>query len=392
MTDSRHIGVVGGGPAGAFAASLLAAAGRRVTVYDEKLAWEKPCGGGLTSKALNEYPFLRENGQPKKIVREANLTASNGFRVHVRLRSPIYIYSRFVLNSLLLNRAEAAGSELVQDRVTALERLNGESGPWLLRGARNQYTADFLILATGARNPFRNFRLPKRPEDAGMTLGYFVPGTQDALEVQFLRNYEGYIWVFPRHDHLSVGICGRLLQEPSWRMKERLHEYMDRRGIRRQGSAFFSHPLPSLTHQSWRAQRPAGRDWAGVGDAAGLVDPITGEGLYYALRSADLLVQCYLEDRVAAYPRRLRRDFGRDLEIGARLCRRFYTGTFLGAPITTRMIQFGARSRTFNALMQDLFAGSQGYIGLKQRLYQNLNVSIREILASLLRLHSVDAP
>ena len=55
-----RIAIVGGGPAGANAASVLASAGRHVLLFDEKLAWEKPCGGGLTDKAISRWPFLRE--------------------------------------------------------------------------------------------------------------------------------------------------------------------------------------------------------------------------------------------------------------------------------------------------------------------------------------------
>src|SRR5580698_5094122 len=68
----RHLG---GGPAGAFAAERLASAGLDAVVFDEKLAWEKPCGGGLTYKAYNTYPFLIENDTPKKLVAEMVLAA-----------------------------------------------------------------------------------------------------------------------------------------------------------------------------------------------------------------------------------------------------------------------------------------------------------------------------
>ena len=54
------IAIIGAGPAGAFATESLARAGRKVLLVDEKLAWEKPCGGGVTRKALMEYPFLRD--------------------------------------------------------------------------------------------------------------------------------------------------------------------------------------------------------------------------------------------------------------------------------------------------------------------------------------------
>ena len=58
--ESMKVAVLGGGPSGAFAAEKLAAAGIRTVVFDEKLAWEKPCGGGLTWKAYSQYPFLTE--------------------------------------------------------------------------------------------------------------------------------------------------------------------------------------------------------------------------------------------------------------------------------------------------------------------------------------------
>ena len=71
----KTVAVLGGGPAGSFAAERLARAGLKTVVFDEKLAWEKPCGGGLTYKAYNTYPFLIENSTPKKIVTHTSLAA-----------------------------------------------------------------------------------------------------------------------------------------------------------------------------------------------------------------------------------------------------------------------------------------------------------------------------
>ncbi len=74
------VAVLGGGPSGAFAAERLAAAGVRTVLIDERLAWEKPCGGGLTFKAYNEYPFLIDNDTPKKLVqRNRSGGAQSGF-------------------------------------------------------------------------------------------------------------------------------------------------------------------------------------------------------------------------------------------------------------------------------------------------------------------------
>ena len=71
--DVAHRSTRGAAPAGAFTAERLARAGMRVTLIDEKLAWEKPCGGGLTYKAYNQYPFLFDNDTPKKILSRTRL-------------------------------------------------------------------------------------------------------------------------------------------------------------------------------------------------------------------------------------------------------------------------------------------------------------------------------
>ena len=164
---------------------------------------------------------------------------------------------------------------------------------------------------------------------------------------------------------------------------------MNERGISWKGAPFYSHLLPSLDTGSWKKNRVAGEGWMAVGDAAGLVDPITGEGLYYAIRSADLAARALLSEvgglaeKVANYRRLLRRDFTADLEFGSRLAKRVFLGRFLFGSVPARMVQFTRRSPRFSAIMQDLFAGRQPYLGLKQRLLRNLNGSLYEIAMSL---------
>jgi flavin-dependent dehydrogenase len=126
-----------------------------------------------------------------------------------------------------------------------------------------------------------------------------------------------------------------------------------------------------------------------VGDAAGLVDPITGEGLYYAIRSADLAARALIEERTGMaerterYRHLLYEDITADLEFGSRLAGRVYRGRFLFGPVTARMVQFTRRSARFRAIMQDLFAGKQPYLGLRKRLMSNLVGSLCEIGISL---------
>ena len=380
----KRVAILGGGPAGAFAAERLASAGLRVLLFDEKLAWEKPCGGGLTYKAYSEYPFLLDNPTPKRMVSETVLAAPNAGAVSLKLDDPLLIYSRFDLNRLLLERAERAGAQLEKTRVL---EMNRQGSGWRVRTKAGCADADFCIVATGARNPLRNVGTEFGVADTMSALGYYVPGEQGKIDIQFLPHLEGYIWIFPRCGHLSVGICGK--GEPASSLRQRLERFMTEREIAWKQGSFYSHMLPSLDTSSWRGNRVTGEGWLAVGDAAGLVDPITGEGLYYAIRSADLAVRSLLAEvsglaeKMNLYRRLLRRDFAADLEFGSRLARRVFLGKFLWASVPARMVQFTRRSPRFCAIMQDLFAGRQPYLDLRRRLLKNLNGSLYEIAMSL---------
>src|SRR5579862_7930049 len=169
----KSVAILGGGPAGAFAAEQLAAAGLKVRLFDEKLAWEKPCGGGLTFKAYDRYPFLKENATPKRFITESVLAAPNAGEACLRLSDPMLIYSRIELNRMLLDRAEKAGAQLEKARVLEMQRSG--SG-WLLRTKAGTDAADFCIVATGARNPLRGVGTELTPPDTMSALGYYVQG------------------------------------------------------------------------------------------------------------------------------------------------------------------------------------------------------------------------
>jgi geranylgeranyl reductase family protein len=378
------VAILGGGPAGAFAAEQLCSQGVRAVLLDEKLAWEKPCGGGLTYKAYNQYPFLIDNDTKKKFVHQAKLAAPEVGSVNLNLQTPLLIYSRLDLNRMLLARAIQAGAEFEKTRVLSMEPAG--SG-WDLRTQTGRIKADYCIVATGARNPLRQVGTQLAPADTMVALGYYVPAHQDHVDIQFLAELEGYIWVFPRCGHLSVGICGK--GEPALALRRRLENYMDENDLKRDGATFYSHLLPSLDTPSWQTNRVSGNGWMAVGDAAGLVDPITGEGLYYAMRSADLAVQALLSElrnsELAAnvYRRLLGRDFAQDLEFGSRIAKRVFHGKVLFSSMPSRMVQFTRRSPRFKSMMQDLFAGTQDYSTLKQRLLSNLNGGLLEIGMSL---------
>jgi flavin-dependent dehydrogenase len=381
---NKAIAIIGGGPAGSTAATQLARAGHRVLLFDEKLAWEKPCGGGITDKALVRYEYLRDAGVERNWVDRCELISPAGRRVTFDLGKPVAIFSRRVLNGFLLERAQSAGVEVLHQRVTAIE---GDAGSWRLRTHASDTSVEFIVLATGARNPFRaQFSHPFAPQDLMATAGYYIPGSTACMQIRFFRGLHGYIWIFPRADHFSAGICGRMGEKSTAELRRMLELSLTESGLDFSEGSFYSHLLPSLRFNTLRHAPVCGEGWAAIGDAAGFTDPITGEGLYYALRSAELLAEAIIAGKPDTYRTRVRQDFLPELEMAARVADRFFTGSWMGESVTERMVQFTANSSKFQQLMCDMFAGSQGYTTLRQRLYRSLPRMVAESAVTSLGL------
>ncbi len=378
----NSIAILGGGPAGARAGELLAHAGHRVRIYEEKLDWEKPCGGGVTNKALAEFPFLAEAVVERNWIKTCELVSPAGRRISLQLNDAIAIFSRRILDNLLRDRAQNAGAIIVNQRVTA---ISGEPGVWQLSTREGPQFADYLVFATGARNPFRaQFTQPWRPSDLMTAIGYYIPGSSRVATVRFLPNFEGYFWLFPRSDHYSAGICGKLESQTTADLRRLLERLIREEGLDYQNSTFYGHVLPNLNGSSFQNATFSGEGWAMLGDAAGFVDPVTGEGLHYALRSADLLARAIVDNRPETYASAVRSDFLPELITASSYANRFYHGSFCGGALLDRMIQMAAYSAEMRTILRDLFAGSQGYTDLRQRVGGSLPTILRECGSNLL--------
>jgi flavin-dependent dehydrogenase len=379
---AQKIAIVGGGPAGSFLAAELAGAGCEVLLFDEKLAWEKPCGGGLTDKALARWPFLREAPVERNWIDACQLIAPSGREVSFELDRQIAIFSRLALNRLLLDRGRCAGAQIIRERIV---EIDGGPGSWNLKSGQASYRANFVVLAAGARNSFRRqFSSALGPENFMVAAGYYIPGTHHKVHIKFLKGLHGYIWVFPRANHFSVGICGPIQGGRTVELRRQLDASLPDFGLTLDGARFYAHVIPSLTVSVLRSSRFSGEGWAMVGDAAGFVDGITGEGIFYALRSAELLFQALMIGAPQIYADLLDEELLPELEIAAGIADRFYAGEWMGGPVIERMVQLTARSPRFRHLMRDLFSGSQNYARLKQRIYLSLPKIAAEALVNTL--------
>ena len=361
-----QIAVIGSGPAGCLVSRLLVLQGHETTLIDAQGPWEKPCGGGLTARALELIGDLRDQ-LPVQAIDRVSVYFGDETSVTLEPDAALSVVSRKQLGIKLLDAAVTDGVQFVKDRVMQLDRKGAR---WTVQGRQSTIEADFVVGADGATSFVRrSVSSPISTSDLNVTLGYFIPGeTSSHMKIFFLRALEGYMWSFPRPDHLSYGLITRA--EPGWtsRGKTLLSNFIqaDLGADVMQRAEFYSAPVPCLDRHSWARNSVAGEGWALIGDAAGLVDPITGEGIYYALRSAQILANS-LPD-AAGYSKALKADCFGELERASQMYRRFYKGRFLGMNFRKRMVQLARRSPTIRTVLGGLIAGSQPYVGLKKRL------------------------
>lgn len=387
--------IIGAGPAGSFAAERLARAGVQVALFDGRPEGDpKACGGGVTSKALKAWPHLLD--AVGRTVNELEMYAPSGRCLLLKLDEPFAIYSRRAFDSYLRDRAAAAGALVCKEKIAG-SRIKRTDNGWTLKGLAQEWQGRFLVGADGANSAIgKKLAGPLPPAEMEVAFGYRAPLPADEeapTVVAFLPGWIGYAWAFPRVDHISFGIATsqdafehQPLDDLLWdfmlgyyrkREDAKAKLWTSREVDRERDQRLRSHlqktaeryaaRIPGLMPKTWDTRRACGSDWALLGDAAGFADPVTGEGIYYAIRSAELFAESYLAGAPANYEQSWRQDFGRELQRASEMRRKFY-GNFWGAPFTERMIEFAWGHRGIKRVLGDLVAGQQGYVGLKRKL------------------------
>ncbi|HEX3086318.1 MAG TPA: NAD(P)/FAD-dependent oxidoreductase [Pyrinomonadaceae bacterium] len=393
--------IVGAGPAGSFAAERLARAGVSVAIFDGSLAGEpKACGGGVTSKALKAWPHLLE--AVGRTIDELDLYSPSGKHLHLKLEEPFAVYSRIAFDTFLRKRARHAGAVVIDDKISGrgFERMRDDdpdtANRWIVKTQTGaEFSCKYLVGADGANSGIaKRLAGPLPPAEMEVAFGYRAPlpeSGEAATVVAFLPKWVGYAWAFPRIDHVSFGIATtqdafdhEALDKLMWDFmssyyevaqvgnlrKMRLwHRSKDESQIKtlRDKAERYAARIPGLAPRTWDTRNACGDNWALLGDAAGFADPVTGEGIYYALRSAELFADAYLKGTPEAYEKLWRKDFGAELKRASEMRRRFY-GNFWGAPFTDRMIKFARGHRGIRKVLGRLVAGDQGYVDLKKKL------------------------
>ncbi len=298
--------MVGGGPAGSSAAETLAKAGIQTYLFERKLDNAKPCGGAIPLCMVSEFDLPPEIIDRR--VRKMKMISPSNIEVNIghTLKDHEYIgmCRREVLDSFMRNRAADLGANLINGTVFKLEQPPTSDQPYTLHYVQADGTAqtlevDVVIGADGA-----NSRIAKEIDagDYNYAIAYQerirLPEDKMAYYNELAEMYVGddvspdfYAWVFPKYDHVAVGTGTMKVN------KDRIRELQA--GIRARAAAKLeggqiikveAHPIPEHP----RPRRVVGRV-ALVGDAAGTVTKSSGEGIYFAAKSARMCAETIVE-------------------------------------------------------------------------------------------------
>ena len=388
--------IVGMGPAGATAAAALSRGGLAVLGLDKETHPRyKVCGGGLSARIEQ----VLDPGFQSVVEQSVN-----GVRFVYRGQDPLLIQSaqpiaymvmRDRFDHYLVQDAIRAGAE-IRTGAGVLEIKQDSDGVEVVTGG-GRYCGKIVIGADGAnsliaRQLFPNrshFRAPALESEVLIGDGRHYPGATTIL-VDVGAARQGYGWIFPKRQCLSVGV-GEFRRKTT-----SLRSTFDRFVKEEQGLTGLTvprpvgHPIPAYAEPEGRhGDERASRFVAGravlVGDAGHLVDPLFGEGIYYAVRSGQLVARAILAHKdnhcrsLATYETALEEEILPDFRVTARIARVIYAFPRLGFKLLRR----------YQDVVQDYFEVLQGRITAQQFLpnaKKRLKASVNDLLLEALHL------
>jgi len=362
--------VAGAGAGGAAVAWFLTQAGFRVLVVEKaRLPRYKACGGAVPRHTLERFPIVFDD-VIRSAPTEVRFTFPRQPELDITLPDrPIVMVVRSEFDAFLLARS---GAEVLDGVPVSGVQENGDCVE--VRAGDRCLTARYVVGADGATSQVARCLGLRRERKWGGSLEAEVPLDGDGALAQAYRNRAvfamgsiswGYSWVFPKGDHLSVGI-GRVRPGRA-DLRSALSREMERLGICIDGAQVQGHPLPCYQTPRWPWGRGAQETLSTrrcllVGDAAGLLDPLIGEGIRYAIISARLAAEAIVAGALAGYEAAIWREIGHSLATAGMVANTYYRLPHLSHRI-------GLRNPATVGHILDVLVEKASYEGIGRRLF-----------------------
>jgi geranylgeranyl reductase len=385
--EHHEVAVVGGGPAGSVCASELAKNGTDVILFDHSHPREKLCGGAISGSHIKEFKL--PNNIIDRFIDWIIVENQHGHLVKLYEKNGGIVLMRKKLDYYLFQKAKTDGAKQIKKRVIDFKQ---ERKKWILKTFNKKYKVKFLVGADGCPSLIRRKLLGDIPkEHLAHCVGYHIPHSRnhiedkfgDAIELYFLgKPYVdlGYIWIFPKLDFVTVGLGAKL---GNIQINKSLENFIKmhpktKRLIFPQKTVLHSHLLPFVSSPHFYDLPTSGLNWVLIGDAAGHVNPITGEGIYYAMKGGKLAAKAYLENDIKLFEKYWRYNYGGDMYYGARFHNLFYNPRIMDIAIN-----IGNKSSTMRKILADIIATRVPYDKLfKKKIFTSFPRIIFEMLFS----------
>jgi menaquinone-9 beta-reductase len=327
MSRSVDLAVIGAGPAGAAAAMRAARSGASVVVFDKApYGRDKVCGDGLTPRAVGAMEELKIDMSDAHPIRGLRMIAGKQVReldwpTTDRFPNHGAVWPRRRLDAALIDAAAESGADVVWE--TEAMPVIDDGRVVGVEAAGQRVEAAMTVVACGPQGPVARMlgseRVPDEPFGLAIRTYAATPRHADAhLEACLSLRDEhgtpipGYGWMFPAGDgtvNIGVGALSTMKGFRKLNLNTLLEAY--RRVVQDDWDLGPNLERPRAWRLPMSAARRHGPGWVAVGDAAGLVNPMNGEGIDYALESGMLAADLFLDDPASA-PARY------DLQVGER--------------------------------------------------------------------------